>query len=95
MPRRTRPAAASQQAKTVVEMCREPPHPKSPDPGRGQFDRQRYSVELQANLGNDRSVLVGEFKFTKTLRRPLDKELYPGKRECLSGVERGGWGAAR
>src|SRR6476469_2144526 len=95
MPRRTRPAAAGQQAKTVVEMCSEPPHPKALDPGCRQFDRQRYSIELQANLGNDRSVLVGEFKFPQTLRRALDKQLYRGKRKRFGGAETVRWGPAR
>src|SRR5438128_2989939 len=95
MPRRTRPAAAGQQAKTVVEMCREPLHPKGLDPGRRQFDRQRYSIELQANLGNDRSVLVGEFKFPQTLRRALDKQLYRGKRKRFGGAKMVRWEAAR
>src|ERR1700719_211140 len=95
MPRRTRPAAAGQQAKTVVEMCREPPHSKGLDPGRRQFDRQRYSIELQANLGNDRSVLVGEFKFPQTLRRALDKQLYRGKRKPFGGAKMVRWEAAR
>src|SRR5260370_39443539 len=58
MPRRTRPAAAGQQAKTVVEMCRDAPHPKRLDPGRRQFDRPQYYIELQANLRNDRSSVV-------------------------------------
>src|SRR6266581_9593755 len=94
MPRRTRPAAAGQQAKTVVEMCREPPHPKGLDPGRRQFDRQRYSIELPADFGDDRSVLVGEFKFAQTLCRALDKQLYGRKGERLGGAETVRWGPA-
>jgi hypothetical protein len=62
-------------------MCREPPHPKALDPGRCQFDRQRYSIELPADLSDDRSDLVGESKFPQTLRRALDKQLYRGKRQ--------------
>jgi hypothetical protein len=53
------------------------------------------SIELQANLGNERSVLVGEFKFTQTLRRALDKQLYRGKRKRFGGAKMVRWGAAR
>src|SRR5258708_32624425 len=95
MPRRTRPAAADQQAKTVVEMCRELPHPKGLDPGRRQFDRQRYSIELPANLGNNRSILVGELKFTQTLRRALDKQLHRGERKRFGSAKMVRWGTAR
>ena len=76
-------------------MCLEPPHPKGLDPGRRQFDRQRYSIELQANLGNDRSVLVGEFKFPQTLHRALGKQLHRGKRKRFGGAEMVRWKAAR
>ncbi len=76
-------------------MCREPPHPKGLDPGRRQFDRQRYSIELPADFGDDRSIRVGEFKFAQTLCRALDKQLYRGKRERFGGAKMVRWKAAR
>jgi len=86
VPGRGRPPAAAQHPETIVEARRKSPHPEGLDSSRRQFDRQRYSIELPADFGDNRSIRVGEFKFAQTLCRALDKQLYGRKGERLGGA---------
>jgi len=95
MPRRTRPAAAGQQPQALVQARREAVHPESLDAGGCELNRERNPVQLPADVGDDRSVLVGQFKFPQTLRRTLDKQLHRVKRKRFGRAKMVRWGPAR
>jgi hypothetical protein len=72
VPGQSHAATPGQQLKPVVEIRRDPLHPEGVYAGGGQLDRQRNSVQLPADVGDDRSVGIGEFELVQGLWGTLD-----------------------
>ena len=87
--RQSRAPAPGQQLKPVVEMCRNPAHPESVYARGRQLDRQRNSIQPAADIGDDRSIGVGQLEFIKGRRGTLDKQLNGRKAERFGGGEPG------
>ena len=68
------PAAAGQQAETVVEAGGDLFHGECPDPRRRELDGEGDAVEAAAELGDGPGILVGELEGRLDGPGPLDEE---------------------
>ena len=62
-------------------------HPESLDAGSRELDRERYSVQLSANVDGNRGISVAQRKFAQICRCALDEQLNRREAERLGGGE--------
>ena len=74
VPRQGGPAATGQQPEPVAEPGRQLRHGQRADPGRGEFDGQRYAVELAADFADRRDVLAGQAEPGPGQRGPVAEQ---------------------
>ena len=68
-------------------MYREFAQPQSIDPPGRELDRHRKTIQLAADVGDDRGVLIAELEPAQDRRCPLDEQLYRREAQRLRGRE--------
>ncbi len=78
------------QTKTVIDARRQPRHPESVHAAGDNFDCERDSIQLPAELSDDRRLRVGQFETVEARRRALCEQLDAAVRCCEGeGVAKG------
>ncbi len=85
MPRHGRAAAWPQQLEAVVETGNEAFDPQHLDARRGELDGQRQAVEPAADLGDRRSVRIGQREVFDNRACTFDEQLHGGESCRLLG----------
>src|SRR5207249_9958257 len=73
--RRDVASAGRQQIETLRQSFQHGARRKEPNPRSRQFDRKREAVQMSANLGDRRSILLGQRERRQRRLRALDEEL--------------------
>src|SRR5262249_41865166 len=68
-------AASSQETQSIVELLEQPTHTEYINPRRGEFDRQRKTVEPPTDFGDHWRFGIVERERFEPLGRPVDEEL--------------------
>src|SRR5262249_4990301 len=89
LPRQRRATAARQNAKPVIEPCRQPADAEYIDPSRREFERQRYPIEPTTNLQHRRHISIVEDKPVRCRGCPFVEQL-DGRITQRLGSSRGG-----
>jgi hypothetical protein len=70
------------------------PNAECTDAHRGELDCQRDSVQLAADVDNDRQIGIIELEFIHAGSRAFDEQLDGRKRPCRCGIRGGRRGGA-